>query len=193
MEKTIWPVIIEYADRFDPDPGHAREVCRLSALLFQALGELHTYEKKERDILKSAALLHDIGWSRPQIAHHKASRDIILADRTIPFSDRERKMVSLIARYHRKTGPKPDHAVFRDLDGADQQIVIFCSGILRIADGLDRAHQNAVFDLTCTIGDDELIISITCRHPSLIDMAVFSEKSQLLETTINRRISLICT
>jgi exopolyphosphatase/guanosine-5'-triphosphate,3'-diphosphate pyrophosphatase len=193
MDTSVWPVVTDYSNRLDPDPAHARQVCQLSGMLFDGLSPLHHLARDTRDLLRAAALLHDIGWSVPDKPHHKASRDIILNDTKMNLTTRERKIIALIARYHRKSHPRPDHAVFNELCGDDQQIVSWCCGILRVADVLDRAHQNLVSQIDCSISSDEIVLSCTCRAPLFNDSSIFAEKSMLLQELTHRRICLSCT
>jgi exopolyphosphatase/guanosine-5'-triphosphate,3'-diphosphate pyrophosphatase len=193
MNAAVWPVILDYTNRLDPDPAHARQVCHLSGMMFDDLTPLHMLPSDVRYLLQAAALLHDIGWSVPGTPHHKASRDIILHDTKMNLSGKERMIIALIARYHRKSLPRTRHAVFRELNGDAQHVVCWCSGILRIADALDRAHQNQVRTVTCTITATEIILSCSCISPLCIDAFVFTEKSRLLEKITSRRIRLSCT
>ncbi|HOJ96073.1 MAG TPA: HD domain-containing protein [Methanospirillum sp.] len=193
MNAEVWPVILDYTNRLDPDPAHAKQVCHLSGMMFDGLSPLHRLPSDVRDLLQAAALLHDIGWSVPDTPHHKASRDIILKDTRMNLSGKERMMIALIARYHRKSLPRAGHAVFRELNGEAQHVVCWSSGILRIADALDRAHQNQVRTVTCTITATEIILSCSCISPLRIDSFVFTEKSRLLQKITSRRICLSCT
>lgn len=192
MDEGVWRVITDYVDRLDPDPGHAGQVCTLSLLLYDCMQDLHGFEKTARDLLKAGAFLHDIGWSIPEKSHHKASCDLILADTKMPLTTDERKIIALIARYHRKSPPRQGHAVYSELAPVDQRIVRFCSGIVRIADSLDREHRAVVKTLTCQITPDEITIICSCIDSGRFDQMVFIEKSQLLEEITNRRICLIC-
>lgn len=192
MDPDIWPVIIAYTKKYDPDPGHAMQVCTLSLMLFDEMRDLHHMGAKTRDLLRAGSLLHDIGWSFPGKPHHKASRDQILADTSLPFKNRERTIVALIARYHRRSYPDARHALYRDLDPAEQEIVRYCGAILRIADMLDRKHISQVQTLECTITPDEIHISCTATTPLIIAPEIFSEKAGLLELLTNHRIYLKC-
>ena len=53
-------------------------------------------------------------------------------------------MVALISRYHRRRGPRKKQKEFAALASEDQAIVRRLSGILRIAEGLDRGHSAIV-------------------------------------------------
>ena len=189
MDPSVWPVVMDYSNRLDPDPAHARQVCRLSLILYSELEVLHALPAYARDLLKAAALLHDIGWSVPGKPHHKASRDIILKDTKMNLSSVERKIIAMIERYHRRSTPRSDHAVYNELDDLAKTLVLWCSGILRVADALDRAHQELVICISCTITHEEILLSCNCKSPIHHDLLQFKEKSRLLSEFTRRRIT----
>ena len=53
-------------------------------------------------------------------------------------------MIACVARYHRKALPKSRHVGFRDLSAPARLTVERLAALLRIADGLDRAHMQRV-------------------------------------------------
>jgi len=124
--------------------GHLEQVARLALVLFADLRPLHKMGSRERDLLCCAALLHDIGISVSYPRHHKHSLRLIRESDLPALTAGEREVVANIARYHRKARPKPKHEAFRALDGPAQSLVRRLAAILRVADGLDRAHENAV-------------------------------------------------
>ena len=117
---------------------HTHQVERLALEIFDQLGRLHKLGRAERFLLRCAAILHDIGWLEGQKGHHKTALRIIMDSPILRFDFPRRRIIGLIARYHRKSLPKEQHTYFRDLDAKDRNIVRKLSGILRVADGLDR-------------------------------------------------------
>jgi putative phosphoesterase len=132
------------AKGYDPDPGHSEHVRELSAALFDGLGKLHNLGGRERYWLQCAALLHDSGWSVGGKGHHKHSLEIVLNDQSLPFSIDERLVIGSVARYHRGKLPSPEHFNMAGLDKLGEDIVVKLSSFLRLADGLDAAHDGAV-------------------------------------------------
>jgi exopolyphosphatase/guanosine-5'-triphosphate,3'-diphosphate pyrophosphatase len=65
------------------------------------------------------------------------------------FSERERAVIANIARYHKGSQPKSHHPNYAALSGADRMTVARLAGILRLADAMDRRHDNRVKDLLC--------------------------------------------
>ena len=135
------------------EKSHALQVARLALGFFDELELLHGYRSngRERMLLQAAAILHDVGVTRGAEGHHKISRDMILDDKTLALSDRERVVVALMARYHRRSLPKSGHRHYMALPDYHQALVDRLGGILRLADGLDRSHQALVKEVVCDV------------------------------------------
>jgi exopolyphosphatase/guanosine-5'-triphosphate,3'-diphosphate pyrophosphatase len=125
---------------------------------------LHDLPQEYEELLEYAALLHDIGYFYGYDAHHKHAYRLIMAADIPGLSEREQAIVALTARYHRSARPKPKHLGFRDLCEEDREIVTRLGAILRLADGLDRSHANAVQDIECEIIGSHVIL--TLRPPT---------------------------
>ena len=173
------PEIAECMEQYDPDHAHALQVCRLSLALFDELTALHGLGERERGYLRDAAFLHDTGWCDGRKGHHKRSMEIILSAPTLPFGDRERRIIANVARYHRRAFPQPDHAAFASLDNEAQEIVEKLSALLRIADGLDVTHRSVVHTVHCAAGDDGVRIMYTAAAPAPAEEAQALKKSSL--------------
>ncbi len=91
------------------------------------------------------------GGAAAQKDDHKSAYDIITEQPPEGLSPDEVQMVALIARYHRKKGPSLEHAPFARLSPPERETVRALSAILRVADGLDRGHRDAVRDLSAVI------------------------------------------
>jgi exopolyphosphatase/guanosine-5'-triphosphate,3'-diphosphate pyrophosphatase len=84
------------------------------------------------------------------------------------FSTREIELIANVARYHRRAFPKKSHPNFARLDKGERRLVRRLAGILRVADGLDRAHAQAVRGLRCRVGDGWARIAVSAaRNPSI--------------------------
>ena len=72
--------------------------------------------------------------------------------------------MALISRYHRRRGPRKQHAVFGALPKPDQQVVRRLAGMLRVAEGLDRGHTAIVEKLALEICPTRLTIKAVPRY-----------------------------
>ena len=108
--------------------------------------------------------------------------------RTFPF--RQRRLVAIIARYHRRSLPSKDHSSYDRLGEDEKKMVCALGGILRIADGLDCSHLGLVEDLSCTLeGEDVQITCLAGQPPQGEDRSVMRKKN-LFEKHFRRKVSL---
>jgi exopolyphosphatase / guanosine-5'-triphosphate,3'-diphosphate pyrophosphatase len=156
-------LIREFAERCHSDRRHVEHVRILALNLFDLLAERLEVTADERGILEAAALLHDVGQLVSYRKHHRHSYQLIMHGERLPFSPRERALVALVSRYHRRKGPKKKQKEFAGLPGEDQAIVRRLSGILRIAEGLDRGHSAIVEKLTVEVCPTVLTIKAVPR------------------------------
>ncbi len=153
----------EFAERCQSDRKHVEQVRRLALQLFDQLGEELGCQPEERLLLEAAGILHDVGQLVSYRKHHRHSFELLTHAERLGLPARERGLVALISRYHRRTGPRRKHAELAGLPPEDQAIVRRLSGLLRVADGLDRGHTAAVDSLTTELSADALTILIAPR------------------------------
>lgn len=184
--------VMEFAGEYYSSIEHPLQVTRLSLRLFDELKPLHYQHQdsnKSRFLLQCGALLHDIGWVGGQSQHHKRSARLILQSE-IPFSRREKLMIALLARYHRKALPDPIHDGYASLDAPHQQAIDYLAGILRLADSLDISHNNLVADLTCSFTPPYLIVECYSSQQAMGEIEAASKKGVLLEQILERKLQL---
>ncbi|NQW30911.1 MAG: Ppx/GppA family phosphatase [Ignavibacteria bacterium] len=136
--------IHQLSKRYEARQVHAEHVKKLALQLFDDLGSLHGMTDKEREILEAAALLHDIGFYVSAEQHHKHAEYIIRNSSVLGFTNDETDLIASVARYHRKSHPKKKHDLYGGMSAEEQQIVRLLSGLLRIAEGLDRRQHGYV-------------------------------------------------
>ncbi len=174
------------------DQGHFLQVTRLALRLFDYLRPLHRRGDDERVQLQAAALLHDIGWADGQRGHHKSSMRRILDAAELPMDERERKIVALIARYHRRALPREKHPYFRDLESEDRRRVRELGCLLRIADGLDYSHDSGVEDLEVQVLDHSVRVICRSRHLMRRDIERAMDKGgECFKSLFNRELIIL--
>ena len=133
-------------EKFSNNASHPHEVRRLSMMIFDGVNDtLKELSNKQRKYLEEAALLHDIGYYIDSKSHHKHSQKMVLDYGLESYSEKEKHIISCICRYHRGGLPdKKEHEIYCTLDKKDRKTVKRLAGILKIADGLDRAHVNLI-------------------------------------------------
>jgi len=135
--------------RFGYEEAHSHQVARLAERIFDALSTSANLSRHQRLLLSAAALLHDVGYHIAHESHHKHSFYLIENSELTGFSESERGVIANIARYHRGSHPKQRHSNYQSLSATDRDTVCRLAGILRLADALDRRHDNRVKDVLC--------------------------------------------
>jgi exopolyphosphatase/guanosine-5'-triphosphate,3'-diphosphate pyrophosphatase len=137
--------VLHLASLTPGEKAHGERVAELAVQLFDGTRSLHGIEDAYQELLEAAGLLCNVGLAVSHDRHHLHSHYLIRnTDLLTGFTAREVELVALIARYHRKSAPKPRHPEFAALDDADQQRVRVLAGLLRIAVGLDRSRDGVV-------------------------------------------------
>jgi exopolyphosphatase/guanosine-5'-triphosphate,3'-diphosphate pyrophosphatase len=150
----------EFAERCQCDIRHVEQVRRLALLLFDRLAEPLGADPAERNLLEAAALLHDVGQLISYRNRHLHSHNLIMHAERLGLSARERPLVALVARYHRKESPSRKHPDYARLSRADRRIVKRLAAMLRIADGLDRGYTSVVDRLRFYLSRNRLRIGL---------------------------------
>ena len=95
--------------------------------------------------MRLAALLQDVGRSRGEKGHHKATFRLIrrLAP-PLGLSGPILHMAGIVARYHRGALPRSGQEALRGLSGAQRAEALRLAGVLRLANAFDAAHDGRI-------------------------------------------------
>ena len=148
--------VLALAARHDYERTHSHRVANFALSLFDDLQPIHRLDSQARFWLKCAAILHDIAKSSGK-AHHKEVLRIVLRSSDLPFNVETRRIIGLVARYHRKSAPGLKHRHFAVLTRSQREVVTQLAAILRFADALDSGHQGLVKTLRCDIESNQII------------------------------------
>jgi exopolyphosphatase/guanosine-5'-triphosphate,3'-diphosphate pyrophosphatase len=149
--------VIELGERCGYWTEHAQQVARLALTIFDQTRSVHGLSDREREWLEFGSLLHDIGVHISYERHHRHSYYLIKNGDLRGFDPRETEVIALIARYHRQATPKKSHDGYADLPGSLRRTVRTLSAMVRLAEGLDRSHAQALGGLDLyPRGDDYL-------------------------------------
>jgi exopolyphosphatase/guanosine-5'-triphosphate,3'-diphosphate pyrophosphatase len=127
--------VLALLQKFQMDGPHPRHVATLSLALFDGLAREHQLAPETRDLLRYAALLHDIGSAIGFDGHGDHSRYVILNGRLRGLSGEEVAVVANVARYHGSGRPRKQDEHIRNLPKELRRTVRWLSAILRVAEG----------------------------------------------------------
>lgn len=182
--------VYELAFRCGWTRNHAEHVARLSLQLFDKLALLHHLDESYRELLEYASLLHNIGAFIAISSHHKHSQYIILNGELRGFSPLETEIIAHVARYHRKSPPTERHAAYSMLPSASKRAVDLLSGILRLANGLERGHRQNVQKINVQVTANTIILHLKTRFEPDIEIWAADLLKPWLEKLLNKSIIL---
>jgi exopolyphosphatase/guanosine-5'-triphosphate,3'-diphosphate pyrophosphatase len=149
--------VIELGERCGYWSEHAQQVTRLALAIFDQTRSVHGLGDRERGWLEYGALLHDIGVHISYERHHRHSYYLIKNGDLRGFDPDEIEIIALVARYHRQATPKKSHEGYGDLGGGSRRTVRTLAAMVRLAEGLDRSHSQALAGIDLfPRGDDYL-------------------------------------
>lgn len=183
----------QFIKKYYRETNHIYEVKKLSLMLFDEINEkLKKLPLKSRKLLETAALLHDIGYNIDSKNHNKHSFDIICNEKITDFEETEIQLIAHIARYHRASLPnKTKHKKYALLNKKERKIVKRLAAILRICDGLDRAHMQLIQSLKADYDtkNDIFTVYLTSNIPERTpDISSALKKKDLFEKTFKTQI-----
>ena len=142
-----------WASSLDPDFAHSERVAKLSLELYDGLtragffasGVTDSSNGTGRSSLQIAALLHDVGKSKGNKGHHKASLDLIKSHETpLGYKNEDMRRAAIVARFHCGALPTRSHKALRDLLPGEQKLTIQLAAVLRLANALDAEHDGHI-------------------------------------------------
>ena len=187
--------VLDLVAACDEDPSHSEHVAHLALQLYDATADRHGLGSEARALLEAGALLANVGLVISHTQHHKHSYYLVRnSDRLVGFTDDEIEIVAQIARYHRKSAPKPSHVEWAALPDEEQRLVQVAAAVLRVAIGLDRSHRQLVKTVDVREGDEgvEVVVTPHVAHADLsLDLYAAADRSGLLAEVLGAPVRIV--
>ena len=184
--------VLNMARRFHWEGEHLDHVVSLSTQLYDGLTQAGLWKEDdwERDLLWAAGMLHDVGAAIDYDDHHKHSLYLILNAGLPGWSQRELRLIALIARYHRKGEPDvgPMGPLAKKRDGERLRLL---AGITRLAEQFERSRDGSVRDLH--VASDNGVVRLEARTRREDPVAIWSARrnADLLASAIGRDVEIV--
>jgi len=182
--------VFELVRKCDWHEKHSVHVANMAIQLFDALEDDLALPDGDRELLEFASLMHDIGYHISHRKHHKHALYIIRHADLKGFTEDEINMMANIARYHRRSTPKKRHKRYRKMDKQLQERIKKLSGLLRVADGLDRSHYQNVQQLEINNGQKQITLYLTTEAEPELEIWGATRKSHLFEEVTGKKLKI---
>jgi len=180
-----------FARKCRANERHCEHVANLSLQIFDGLRNRYRLPAAGRDVLQAAALLHDIGYIISHSKHHKHTYHLIMHGDLPAFAPHEVELIANVARYHRRAFPKRSHPNLAGMSGEDRRLIGQLSGILRIADGLDRTHSSSVTAIRARSLGGRLRLDVEASTAPDVELADAQRKSDLFKKAFDTELELV--
>jgi CHAD domain-containing protein len=198
-----------WAGYLDPDFAHSERVTQWTLLLYDGLKDAGLVTTKPespdsapqdhvppdhdwRAVLQAAALMHDVGKAKGAKNHEKSSYRMIRGlTPPLGWSAREMEMAAVVARYHRGPLPHPQGKAMQLLEFADRPIAMQLSGILRLANALDKRNgREKVNPPRLEVSSQDDFVVVRMAGYSALDRSAeeIAAARHLLETVLRRPV-----
>jgi len=179
---------LELGKKYHFDKKHAEYVAELSLFLFDFMSDSLYLSSRYKIILRVAALLHEIGRQVNERAHHKHSMYLILNSEIFGLSSKDRTIVALLARYHRKAIPRDGQDVYSELSHDDRIVVSKLAAILRVADAISRSRLHKIEKIQLSMEPGLLMVTIGNTADLSLEQLAMTQKGQLFMQVFGRRV-----
>jgi exopolyphosphatase / guanosine-5'-triphosphate,3'-diphosphate pyrophosphatase len=175
---------------FVPDDPHPLHVAHLAVQLFDGTVALHGLGPTDRELLGHAARIHAIGEAIALRRQHFHGTYLVDNAELRGFSPADSAMLTTLVRFHRSRGINRSFDAFAALTDDDRERVTRLLALLQVADGLDRAHDQAVHDLEVELSDDRVVLTLE-GHGLHVTADELERKTRLFARTFEREVAVM--
>lgn len=188
FENDIVEAAKNISKRYQSSQNHIAGTEYLALTIFDKMKSIHGMGKRERLLLQIAVILHDCGKYINMNRTSECSYSIIMATEIIGLSHREREIIANAVRFNAGAFGSLEEVSFgTGLDRNDYLLIAKISAILRVANAMDRSHKQKFKDVTVTLKEKELVVSVNTVEDISLEQGLFSDKAEFFETVFSIR------
>lgn len=169
---------------------HEQRVLEIAQKLFDLTWALHGLGRRERRLLRLAALVHDVGRVVDDRTHPKQGARLIRDADHLPLGPGERRALAYLTRRHRGSVPAAATDKYLHPDD-DVAVLLTVLALLRAADALDSRSLESPRIVFALLGRE---LRITCYLDSQCPKALRTysrrKKFRLLEEQLGLRVDI---
>ncbi len=189
LSKEQCAVVEAMAQRYGTALEHARKVAFLAHRLFATTQKLHQLPAAAGKLLEAAAYLHDIGHFVSDTGHHKHSAYLVANSDLPGFRVRERLIIAALCRFHRRSMPQSRHLNYQELDADAKRTLLYLIPLLRIADSLDRSHEQKIQDVQVSLKNGTALLSVEAEADPELELWAVGEVAPAFRSVYSLNIA----
>ena len=194
LQKEFFSQIIASAvnlgRKFHFNEAHSRHVASLCMILFDELGDVHGMNQRQRMMLETAAILHDIGAQIRTSGHNRHGQYIISNSEIFGLPRDEQEIIANVVRYHRGDLPSEADIEYISLQREERILVLKMASILRIAEALDRSHSQKIKTLSIDRRAETIALHTHGAYDISLELIGIEEKAGLFQNAFGYKVVL---
>lgn len=181
FEEDIISAARNLSERYMSYSPHIDALTETATLIFDAMKKEHGLGKRERLLLRTAAILHDCGKYVSFLNAPQCAYDIIMASEIMGLSHLEREIVAYTVLYNTHS-LAPYQEIAEHLDQDSYLVVAKLSAILRVSNAMDRSHRQKFKNVKAQLKGKELVITIETAEDITLEKTLFDAKTAYFES-----------
>lgn len=182
FENDIVACAVNMSKRYQGDAQRNKLLEDVAVSLFDQTKKIHGCGKRERLLLRIAALLNDCGRFVSLEASAECGYSIIMATEMIGLSHAEREIVANMVRFN-----KTNFDYSANMGKESYLKIAKLTAIFRVADGICRSYRTKVKDVKFAIREDELLITVDADDEITLEKGFFGRKASMFEEVFGIR------
>lgn len=166
------------AKRYKSNQKHAQSLEKLALVIFDSTRKYHGLGKRERLLLRIAAILHDCGKFVSMTDPADSAYYIIMSTEIIGLSQAEQRLIANIVKYYPQDF---DYGVLKEEGVEKRNVIAKLVAILKVAGVLDRSHRQKIDSIRCTIKNDQLILTTDAVKDITLEQNLLASKADFFE------------
>ena len=159
------------AKRYRCNTSHCACIENYVLAMFDAMKKYHGLGIRERLLLRIATILHDCGKFISLRQSSTCGYDIVMSTEIIGLSHGEREMIANVVRYNIE---------FFDYDKTDITVAKL-TAMLRLANAMDRGHNEKMADCKMSVRENTLVISTAYPGDLSLEIMEVNAKADFFE------------
>ena len=179
--EDIISMVHQTAVHYESDMEHTKNVEALSLAIFDSIRKISGGTPRDRLLLQVASILHDCGKFVNMMYGTDNSYYLILNTEIIGISENEKRIIANAIRFNSSVDVPAYAEVASEMSHVDYVRMLKLAAILRLANGMDRSHQQRIRDVRVTVSGSELKIMANTIYDITLEQGMMENRSRFFE------------
>lgn len=169
----------EVARRYHSNEKRCALLEEIAVKLFDETKKIHGLTKRDKLLLRIAAILSDCGKYMSLEDAAECSYVIIMATEMIGLSHSEREIVANVVKFNKAHFEYYEDLIKTSIMSTEDYLTMEkLTALFRLADGICRSYKAKVKDIRVTFKDSDMIISVDSDESLILEKGFFERKAR---------------